>query len=1148
MKKYFTLIAALGFTMMAYAQMPDASKWTKGQDVSADINWGDYDGTWSAGSYKKTDSSVTNTPYESPWWKGDQPNECAPDAETYPMLGFYNDGAVGDHLIDMYQVFQLPAGMYSFTFNAVYREGTPADTWASYAAKTPKKNSHGYITTLASNDPEGEIIRDFDVVVKSLPYSTINERLFEDSDNSWKTDGYYVIAETGAPTDTIYYPNCDEGASCHFTAGNYAHELKFILLNDGYVRLGLRKTANIAQDWFGWSNMKIIYQGPADEDAQLEMAKSDYYAAFLKVEELQSRIIDGGYTALASDITDVLLEIEDFDDTNINEVLAATKACEVAYDIYSKAFESANNLGELISSSEDIYASTNFAGKADFGIAIEGAKTVAFAEVYPEGKDATMYTEAFTALSAARASYLDSQEKGSLGEKDFTSLIKHPWFVNPENTPVLIDNRRGDGYKVWAITVADTVSAAWDEQAIASGATSVSNVINPSKGRENIVSKVTLSADAEATNQWFKCMYQTGWSPGYGLMYHGGLIGPGDGWNSVSGGSLEVRQQLVGLPEGYYSLKGLLRGNVAGGTWDKKTHNIFAQNSNGETVKSPVGDTDANLNKWTQWGWNEWNGRSWAEHKTSIVAVPDGKLLIGAQTSMVMIATGFRLYFYGTEPPFDAMIQEDIQNVEDQLALKSLWPADKAFVQSKLDAIAGLRPLTSTAGYDQAMAYAKEATDYMRVADAVVAKFSAIDDYTSLQLNYDEGTDPYLMIQPALDFVTVLPEKETSSYLDAEAAGKVYSAYASYMKMYDKAAVLGSDVYAPILAKHAADLKANYKNDVEALNAYEAELAQIYSQEVIKALGGDKATEQNPLNVTVLLSNPNFDGTGGWSGTSLSQNEYGNGRHTAEIWNQTTFNFYQTVKGLPAGAYKLTLNALYRDGAGSGALQTCYDTWTSIGGDKSKWENQNAFAYLRSNGAEASDAVTSVCDTKETGLSFPGSFKITDGGYTVGNNGTFLLYEELTEEDKATVTDPETGAIFYDNSYVADGNQFQYPYDGRVYTDAADSSKVAYFPESMAGAALRFAKGEYPLEVSLMVANDGDDMTLGIQKIKGFSGDWVIFSNFQLFYLGKATPTSISGIVSVDENAGKVYNLAGQAVSNGFKGIVIKNGKKVLNK
>ncbi|MCQ2095334.1 MAG: hypothetical protein MJY59_01145 [Bacteroidaceae bacterium] len=1147
MKKYFTLIAALGLSVMAYAQeptMPDFSGVEPGTDVSSLINWGDYDGKWSAGSYLK-DGAVTQTPYESPWWKGDQPNECAVDGDldTYPMLGFYNDGAAGDHLINMYQVFQLPAGLYTFTFNAVYREGTPIDTWASYVAKNPKKNAHFYVTTLETNDPEGAVIRDFDKVVQSLPYSIVTECLYESADQgaSWKTDGSYAfIDENGDTTKVVFYPNCDEGAALHFLAGNYAHELKFILLKPGYVRLGIRKTANISQDWLGWSNMKIIYEGPADESAELAMAQSDYQDARAKVEELESRVDAGGFTALVSIMEDYLLELEP-DENNLEELVAATKDLDEKYEVFSKAFEAANNLGDLVASSNDMYLSTDFAGKEAFGLAIEAAAAIAYAESIESADD---YTKAFASLSAARATYLNSQEVGSMGEKDFTSLIKHPWFVNPENTPILIDNRRGDGTRVWVITENGEPSEAWNEQKVASGCTAVNNVINPGAGRQNIVSKVTLSADVEATNQWYKVTaYSDGWSPGLSLNYHGGLIGPSDGWNSIAKGTIEVQQHIVGLPEGYYSLKGLMRGNQGGQTWNGEAHNIFAKNSAGETVKSPVGNKDSYYSP--QYGWNEWNGNVWQEHKTSIISVPDGELVIGAQSSMVMISTGFRLFFYGTEPPFDAMIEEDIANVQEQLETKALWLGDKAFVQSKLDAIAGLRPLSSTAAYEQAMAYAKEATDYIRTADGVISKFSAIDDYTSLQLNYEETADQYLILNPALNYVTALEAGENSTYKDAEEAGKVYKAYASYLKMYDAAAALQSDVYAPILAKQSADLKANYSNE-ETLKAYEEELSVIYSQEVIKALGGDKATEQNPINVTVLLNNPNFDGTGGWSGTTPSQNEYGAGRHVAEIWNQATFNMYQTVKGLPAGAYKLTVNALYRDGNGSSDLQKCYDTWMACGQDKSKWENQNALLYMRTSYAQSSEAVTSVCDTEETALSFPGGFKITDAGYTVGNNGTFLLFEELTDEDKATVVG-EDGTIFYDadKTYKPEGGNFQYPFDGRVYD--ADSTAL-YFPESMTGAILRFNKGEYALETSLVVANDGDNMDLGIQKLKGFNGDWVIFSNFQLFYLGKATPTSISGIASVEDNATKVYNLAGQAVGNGFKGIVIKNGVKVLNK
>ncbi len=46
----------------------------------------------------------------------------------------------------------------------------------------------------------------------------------------------------------------------------------------------------------------------------------------------------------------------------------------------------------------------------------------------------------------------------------------------------------------------------------------------------------------------------------------------------------------------------------------------------------------------------------------------------------------------------------------------------------------------------------------------------------------------------------------------------------------------------------------------------------------------------------------------------------------------------------------------------------------------------------------------------------------------------------------------------------------------------------------------------------------------------------------------RSTSTGISTVKTADVNDGAIYNLAGQKVGEGFKGIAIRNGKKVVMK
>lgn len=74
----------------------------------------------------------------------------------------------------------------------------------------------------------------------------------------------------------------------------------------------------------------------------------------------------------------------------------------------------------------------------------------------------------------------------------------------------------------------------------------------------------------------------------------------------------------------------------------------------------------------------------------------------------------------------------------------------------------------------------------------------------------------------------------------------------------------------------------------------------------------EAATEQNPIDFTSVIVNPNYDSdaTTGWT---CKNGNPGYGSSAGEFFN-TKFDYSQTLYGLPAGSYKLSLQAFYRFG------------------------------------------------------------------------------------------------------------------------------------------------------------------------------------------------------------------------------------------
>ena len=75
----------------------------------------------------------------------------------------------------------------------------------------------------------------------------------------------------------------------------------------------------------------------------------------------------------------------------------------------------------------------------------------------------------------------------------------------------------------------------------------------------------------------------------------------------------------------------------------------------------------------------------------------------------------------------------------------------------------------------------------------------------------------------------------------------------------------------------------------------------------------------------------------------------------------------------------------------------------------------------------------------------------------------------------------------------------------------------------------------------------GGNATIGLRKTAAIGNDWLIYDDFQLFYLGNDETV---GLANLSGNAGQqtIYNIQGQRLNAPQKGMNIINGKKVFIK
>lgn len=1110
MKKLFTSTLSLLFgATMAMAQ----SLWVDNTEISEDVNFG-------------------NLKFEEPlqdgqmnFWKftssGGSINKDVGLFECY-------DGSN----CDLYQVVKLPAGLYKVECQGYYRNGGSGDSDPNSWFDGSFENNAFIYANIGSYDEESQKFTEglnYENNLMPRLYPGVTQQLYiepEGSDRTWATDGVYQNGVTG--------PCCVEGSLVWFQNGIYEpvsneteeyNTVTFYVEKESYVKLGVKKIPVKAQDSFMATNFHLYFVQAGGDEVKLFLLKKQCESLLNKTNALLKTLSGDKLGAIAEDV------VMNFKDEygKISAITSEAKGNEYfttiteIYNQLNAAITDYNNVQAALVGMTSLCEKTDFPGKDEFKELIDMANSC-FGSNFDmaDDDDLTFFAKLYDQIIKARVDYLMSQDAAI--ERDFTALVSFPWFCLPQYEPTYdAENNR------WipnddALNTDSGDGTTWSEK------NDVNGTIN------NIAKGVVVNGKDGTPGVW--C--QGGTAGGSLEVYWECKLTCVKKWDAPHTGENEyhdVYQLITGLPNGYYKLKGLAKtwGNDGDG-WCK---NHFYIKSSTMESHSPY------LDRFIWWD-NDVN--NWTELETDMIQVTDGQVTIGSRDNGFAAFTGFRLFYMGETPNFDEMLRPDKEKAYAAYQEKVTFPGDQKYVESLFAQFP--ENITDNTQFLAATELLKQINDYINNAYNAVSNFKAPEVYENYLADYSESDDVYMIILPAYNFAQALGEGDDDVYQDCIDADNVCKAYQEYIALREKAEEkygTDSNVKA-VLADQAALLSAKC-SDIEELAKCMSELQAPMNKILFAELGAFNADEDNPVNLTSeLLVNPSFEygPSYGWTceGANPASNEYSQGN--AEVWNQGAFRIYQTLRSLPAGTYEVRSRAFYRDGGGVGSPNDgpyCA-WWYDAGAMMEYWVNHNVYIFGESNGICMTSPVKSICDGKFTEPSFVGYFRTSDGGYR--NNGC-VLAEELTEEDLPLYVD-EDGVPQY--STFGDAINMEnpgYPYDARVI----DVEDTLYYPASTVGAYARMKHSPEAYNNSVQIyVEDGQDLQVGFLKDVAISGDWLIYDDFEIYYLGSEISSSIDAAEVSAKSANesqRIYNLAGQLVGNDFKGIVIKNGVKKLN-
>ena len=1089
MKNFITTVAALLATTSFTAQAQ--SEWEPDEDITQYLEWGAYDGT-TKGDDSWTWSSVPGYGYAE-WEFFNQPNGT-----------------------EFYQIFNLPAGYYEFNVQAFYRGNDWQNTYWSgnYSSAAEFFASTGDY----NDDGDFEVTRDNFVPIVSLASSEVTGgRLYEASD--WQSDVEYTPTNK---SENYYAPNSMAGARAYFDEGYYnTNNLRVIQKEDGPIKIGIRKNANSASnDWVLWSNFTATYLGEAGDAVLRELALEKLETAISKAESLEDNYAD--YPALQALYQDTKEELatEGRDAEDVETIEAITAKIEQLIEDYKKYRNDAIALTKVISASEKMAQATDYPGKPGFEASIADAKKVS-TDGEPEAvvvKEPTDYAKALNTLGNARAEYVMSIGAAADGSYDFTNVVAYPWFCNIEYNPTYnAENNKweypdvvingNDEKKGWG-----SIGEASVEDTRVEGTDTLSMF--------NMSSDVTIGTDTAAVLAW----YQTGTADWNRYVpYWNMQLTSCKHW-ATPGDRHEIAQNLVGLPDGYYSLKG--KGVTWSNDWGQNGNadvkmGIFFK-ANGKTTES---EEVAKKSGW--WG-DVSNQDAWNNFTTPMVEVKGGQARVGFFNNGFGAFTGMQLTYYGANPNFTAMISEQVEAIKNGLDEKLILMGDQAAVNNILAEIPA--EIIGFDAYEVALGKLAEVNDYITTASNYINNNDVTAKASELQAKYDAESAEALALEPVINESMEIFNREDATYKDVQAFSATIDAYEHYFNTEKSmAAEISTDEMTKKIAEQLQDLS-NAFADNEKLQGFEQELSIVRTHKILSDLNLNNATENNPVDITAILKNPSFtNGNTGWDGDVTVDK----GLESAERYN-TNFDVSQTVYALPAGAYEVQVKAFYRDGNISSAFNHIYNA-----------DDENAYtpnAKLYANTRETD--LVSICnmDAQFKDRSFT---RFVYKQEELDENEFKDLYERCEERDSISTETGETVYVVtsYQEELQADGSVTEKTANDAWIYDSwnFDGDERYFYPNSMRGATARFKNngGAYTNTLQVMVGEDGI-LKFGLKKNTTIGDDWCMFDDFKLFYLGTETPNAINGTnTGNNAKAQQIFSADGRQMKTMQKGLNI---------
>ena len=1112
MKKILLCAAFTIISFAAFAQdVPDASQWKVGDDVSEAVGFGNL--------------SFENDPMD--YWKVNctkgNPNQTGGLFEIYDGSG------------DVFQYLYLPAGMYELNCQGYYRFGTSWDADPNSYNDGTWKNLSLLYATAGTYDITSEEFTESGTTFSNplMPrlFEGVMEQLYvgpKEGEDGWPgwdmSDGTYLDGRWGPcsiPGSLVWFASdkylpfeSDEDETVY-------NKVTFFVTEASWVKVGVQKIETKDADSFMATNFHLIYKGTADDAAKIALAYKSLEIAQKKAETLADEIMVD-YQALGAMLLDAIMELN-YDDTTVEGIEAATIAFNELFTNYTQYYQDAKQLTTAIAAMEELAAATDYEGKEAFLKAIDDATTVATATDFDAASSPEAYKEAYNALTEARGAYVLTRPAID-GVYNYSDLINQPFFCNNEFNPTWDEDLQ-------QYIFSDEIESSWCTVT----ETGYNDLVNEHADWIPISSNVTIASSGNDEGRWV--INSTTWhggGPASVTLQHGyPAVG---GWTAEPTGNPELlHQTIVNLPNGYYSMSALMCNVQA----ISDLQYVYIEGTGGVQEK-------ANLTMGAQGWWGGWSRNSiWEKLETGMVEVTDGKVTIGSSSDSFYGVTGFQLYYYGEEPDFTAMIRKKLEAVSEEME-NLTFPGDFTYVEELMKTIPAT--ITGFEAYEAANKTIAEISEYTATAFNYLNNWNLGDRIANAQVNYEPDAPEYKILDKMFDYFMTIGTNATDTYKTAQEASALYDQLEAYFTYRTKVAEYASyypainDIIADqntgLMAGITSEKLDNYTKsleDAEAIGAA-ADIAKI-----LEPLGLDKATPENPVDITLIVKNPTYDeGSTGWDGAITVDNRL----HNAERFN-TKFDVSQTIKSLPAGCYLVKVQAYYRDGGSAGdANSGVYYNW-NVAANKNMeyWDNKNVELYARTNEAERVEYVQSLASVQYTE---PGTYRIFN---TTDDSNIEQVVDEhgnpvYDDEGKEVWTDPDTLWYTYDDAEVS------WTLDQRVYIiEEGDTVATYYYPNSMEGANARFNKTPeaYQNEVVIMV-EEGNNLTFGIRKSTEIGNDWCMFDNWKLFYLGKDTPEAINEIAGKKNAVKAIFNLAGQQMNGLQKGLNIVDGKKVFVK